>query len=48
MNKTGAQTLSTPGGNKPRWGTYGSEIANVDSANWINALRMGTTSGDVD
>ncbi|MFC5800127.1 heparin lyase I family protein [Streptomyces formicae] len=34
-------------GNKPRWGTYGSTISGVESVNWINDLKMGTTSGDV-
>ncbi|MEU2428340.1 heparin lyase I family protein [Streptomyces sp. NPDC007861] len=34
-------------GNKPRWGVYDSNVAGTDQVNWINDLKMGTTSGDV-
>ncbi|MEU9109845.1 hypothetical protein AB0D54_37060 [Streptomyces xanthophaeus] len=34
-------------GNVPRWGTYGSTISSVESANWVNGLKMGTARGDV-
>ncbi|MFG3367649.1 heparin lyase I family protein [Streptomyces sp. NPDC090032] len=34
-------------GNKPRWGVYDSNVADTDQVNWINGLKMGTTSGDV-
>ncbi|MFF1412455.1 hypothetical protein ACFVX6_22245 [Streptomyces sp. NPDC058289] len=35
-------------GNAPRWGTYGSTITGVESANWVDGLTMGTTRGDVE
>ncbi|WP_406295862.1 heparin lyase I family protein [Streptomyces sp. NBC_00624] len=34
-------------GNKPRWGTYDSNVTDTDQVNWINGLKMGRTSGDV-
>lgn len=43
---SGVQTWDTRG-NKPRWGTYGSTITDVESVNWINGLKMGTAKGDV-
>ncbi|MCX5402973.1 polysaccharide lyase [Streptomyces sp. NBC_00335] len=35
-------------GNVPRWGTYGSTITGVESVNWVDGLKMGTTREDVD
>lgn len=44
--RTGVQTWDVLG-NKPRWGSYGSTIADEISVHWINGLRMGTSRGDV-
>lgn len=44
--RTGVQTWDVLG-NKPRWGSYGSTIADELSVHWINGLRMGTSRGDV-
>ncbi|KAF4409383.1 heparin lyase I family protein [Streptomyces lycii] len=45
-DRSGIQTWDTLG-NKPRWGTYGSAFTEVESTNWINGLRFGTTGSDV-
>ncbi|MDI3417588.1 heparin lyase I family protein [Streptomyces luteolus] len=33
--------------NKPKWGTYGAEIADKPAINWVDDLRIGTTYADV-
>lgn len=35
-------------GNVPRWGTYGSTISDVESVNWVDGLKMGSSRADVD
>ncbi|MFI1963008.1 hypothetical protein ACH429_02495 [Streptomyces pathocidini] len=34
-------------GNKPRWGTYGANIRDVSSQNWLDDPKLGTSRGDV-
>ncbi|MEU8570855.1 heparin lyase I family protein [Streptomyces pathocidini] len=46
VNRQNARTWDDLG-NKPRWGVYDSNVHDTDAVNWINDLKMGTTSGDV-
>ncbi|MEV5018007.1 heparin lyase I family protein [Streptomyces sp. NPDC053780] len=46
-HRTGIRTWDDMG-NKPRWGTYGSTIADVSSTHWVDDPIMGDTRADVD
>lgn len=52
LHYNGSQVARIPGrtwddlGNKPRWGTYGSEVTDRRVINWVDGLKIGTTYTD--